>query len=510
MQLMRALRFPAKMVLMSLVLFVPLAWLTAQSLLDRRADIDTTRHELAGSPLIGSTLDLVSEVQKHRGLANRVLAGDAAAAPALAQSRKSLADAAAAVDAAVLARPQLDLGALWAPIDHALEELGDANPTPAEAAAVFARHSAQVEALRRFTIRIAESSGLLLDPEGPTFHLMHLATEPLIEWSEALGQMRGRGAALLRKGEADVAARAEMVAQARLLARATRSAEDIVGALERSGEPVPAGFEQALAGSRRYAADTEALFSSPNPSGDPAAFFETGSKAIGSVTTLAHATTDRLQALLDQREQRLLRQFWLALAVGVGTVFAVAYLTFVFFRTSSGAVNALQGAVAQLAAGDFATRVRLRTTDELVVIGNSLDGMSGRLSEMVAEIRSSASMVAQTGLSLTEDSRALSERTEAQASSLEQTTASVEEISGTVHRSAQDAEEASAKAARVRALAETGGVAIDSAVASMNDIQASSQRVHDIVGVIEGIAFQTNILALNAAVEAARAGEQGR
>ncbi len=129
---------------------------------------------------------------------------------------------------------------------------------------------------------------------------------------------------------------------------------------------------------------------------------------------------------------------------------------------------------------------------------------------MVADIRSNSAMVAQAGSSLAADTKALSERTEAQASSLEQTTASVEELSGAVRKNAQGAEAASGVAARVQAIAETGGSAIQSAVAAMQDIKTSSNRVQEIVAVIEGISFQTNILALNAAVEAARAGEQGR
>lgn len=117
--------------------------------------------------------------------------------------------------------------------------------------------------------------------------------------------------------------------------------------------------------------------------------------------------------------------------------------------------------------------------------------MTGRLSEMVADIRSNSTMVAQAGFGLAEDTKALSERTESQASSLEQTAASVQELSGAVRKNAQAAEAASAMAVQVRQIAEEGGSAIRSAVASMQDIQTSSKRVQGIVGVIEAISFQT-------------------
>jgi methyl-accepting chemotaxis protein len=509
MKAMRAMRFPAKMALMAVVLLVPLSWLTGQSLLESHRALEATRMEVAGSPLIALTQHVVAQTQKHRGLVNRQLSGDASVDGALAQNRAALKMSIGALQTAVLQRPELKLADAWQPTRTVLERLAEGD-VPRDAAQSFSLHSQQVTALRHFIALGAEASGLLLDPEAAPFHLMHLAVEPLVVWTESLGQLRGRGAGLLRKGTASPADQAEMVAQLRMLDHASTAAEQIVAALRRAGEAAPAGLADALTLSRAFARQTETSFATATPSGDAAAYFDAGSAAIDKALAAGRAATDRLQALLDERERNLQQRLFASLAAGVGTVLGVAYLTLVFFRTSFGAVRVLQGAVIQLAAGDFATRVKLRGTDELAVVGQSIDAMTGRLSEMVADIRSNSSMVAQAGLGLAEDTKALSERTESQASSLEQTAASVAEISEAVRKSARGAEEASAMAARVRQIAEQGGSAIQSAVASMQDIQASSQRVQEIVGVIEGIAFQTNILALNAAVEAARAGDQGR
>ena len=187
-----------------------------------------------------------------------------------------------------------------------------------------------------------------------------------------------------------------------------------------------------------------------------------------------------------------------------------AYLGVAFFHSVAGTLGAIRRAVARMAEGDFAARIDVQGRDELAAIGRSLEALSGRMSETVADIRSNSSVVAQAGSQLASDSRALSERTETQAANLEQTSASVQELTAAVERSAQGAAQADALAGRVRDVAEAGGAAVQDAVRSMEQIQAGSRRVSDIVGVIEGIAFQTNILALNAAVEAARAGEQGR
>ncbi len=356
----------------------------------------------------------------------------------------------------------------------------------------------------------ADQSQLLLDPEATTFHLMHLAVEQIVPWSEALGRMRGEGAALLRKADHTPGELHQVFTHQQLLAHQIAAAELSVEALARQAELRPAGFDAAVQRSQDFAQRVEAAFAPVAAPMDAATYFDAGTGAIEQVAATGQAAAGRLTELLAAREQRLQREWLLALAAGLGTLLGVAYLTIVFFRTSFGAVRVLQGSVAQLAAGDFATRIRLRGTDELSVVGSTLDEMTGRISQMVSDIRSNSSMVAQAGLKLADDSRALSERTEAQASSLEQTAASVHELTSAVDQTARAAQAADALAGQLSRSAEVGGEAIGSAVKSMNDIQASSRRVQEIIGVIEGLAFQTNILALNAAVEAARAGDQGR
>ncbi|GGH61804.1 hypothetical protein GCM10010975_25870 [Comamonas phosphati] len=142
--------------------------------------------------------------------------------------------------------------------------------------------------------------------------------------------------------------------------------------------------------------------------------------------------------------------------------------------------------------------------------GTLLAEMVNALSGMVADVRSNAALVAQAGHQLVNEHEALAARTEQQAGNLAQTVVSVEQISGTVQHNAQVAQAAHAKASTVRTSADEGMQAMQHAVASVEAIERQAQRMREIIGVIDGIAFQTNILALNAAVEAARAGEQGR
>jgi methyl-accepting chemotaxis protein len=507
--LMRRLRFPAKIALMSVVLTVPLGWLTLQTLASLRAEMRLARSEVQGAAIIDRVLDLAVLTQRHRGLVNRALAGDAAAQAPLRGARGELKTTLAAVQQAVDAANEFTVAASWPQTRAAIERLADGQH-PAGAAESFALHSALVEALREFIGRSAEDSQLLLDPQASTFHLMHLSVEHALPWTEALAQMRGLGAGLLARADGGAGERGQVLAFQRLLAHQTANAALTVRALERSGEAAPAGFAQALAQTGAFARRVDEVFAAERPGDDPAAFFAAGTQAIDQTVAAAHAATQRLMTLLEERIAQLQRRWLLALAAGLGTLLGVCYLAAVFFKLLFEAVRRLQGAVGRLAGGDFATRIEMSGRDELAAVGHTLDSMTGRISEMVAQIRSNSVMVAQSGLRLAGDSRSLSERTESQASSLEQTAASVQELTSAVDRSAAGARAADTLAAQVRDVAESGSDAVRSAVATMQDIQASSRRVHEIIGVIDGIAFQTNILALNAAVEAARAGEQGR
>lgn len=164
----------------------------------------------------------------------------------------------------------------------------------------------------------------------------------------------------------------------------------------------------------------------------------------------------------------------------------------------------------EVAQGDLRGKLALKSTDELQTLSQALQGMINSFSGMVASIRSNSALVAHAGHSLSGGNRDMAGRTEQQAANLEQTAASVEELSTTVQANAQSTQKANLQASQVRQVAERGAHAMLEAVSSVEAIQSSAQRMNEIIGVIDGLAFQTNILALNAAVEAARAGEAGR
>jgi methyl-accepting chemotaxis protein len=169
----------------------------------------------------------------------------------------------------------------------------------------------------------------------------------------------------------------------------------------------------------------------------------------------------------------------------------------------------LAALVQRVTAGDLATAVTLRAGDDASVMA-MLSQMQISLAHVVSSVRQNSESVATASAQIAQGNQDLSSRTEQQASALQQTAATMEELGTTVRNNADSAKQANQLAQGASAIAAQGGQVVGKVVATMVGISDSSRKIGDIIGVIDGIAFQTNILALNAAVEAARAGEQGR
>jgi methyl-accepting chemotaxis protein len=164
----------------------------------------------------------------------------------------------------------------------------------------------------------------------------------------------------------------------------------------------------------------------------------------------------------------------------------------------------------RVAEGDLSSRIEVSRTDETGRLLTALKAMNTSLVGIVSTVRDSSDSIATGSAQIASGNADLSQRTEEQASALEQTAASMEQLGSTVKQNADNARQANQLALSASAVAQKGGEVVGQVVGTMRDINTSSKKIVDIIGVIDGIAFQTNILALNAAVEAARAGEQGR
>jgi len=186
---------------------------------------------------------------------------------------------------------------------------------------------------------------------------------------------------------------------------------------------------------------------------------------------------------------------------------AMAYLVTLSITRPLGEAARFAEAVAT---GDLTAPIAAASGDEIGTLLRALANMSASLARIVHGVRSGTEAIAASSKQIASGNQDLSARTEAQASSLQQTVGTMHSLTDTVNRNASDAQSASALAAEASTIASRGGAIVGDVVKTMGEISAASGRIVDIIGVIDGIAFQTNILALNAAVEAARAGEQGR
>ncbi|RUP23943.1 MAG: HAMP domain-containing protein [Curvibacter sp.] len=193
----------------------------------------------------------------------------------------------------------------------------------------------------------------------------------------------------------------------------------------------------------------------------------------------------------------------LAILIGAWTAYV---LTVSITRPLVHAVNM----AAQVASGDLRAGRTMERRDELGQLMRALSDMSSNLARVVMTVRQGSEGVATASAEIAEGNHDLSARTESQASALEQTAASMEELSANVKQNADNARQANQLAMGASTVAEQGGQVVAEVVGTMKGISESSKKIAEIINVIDGIAFQTNILALNAAVEAARAGEQGR
>ncbi|MBI5268362.1 MAG: HAMP domain-containing protein [Burkholderiales bacterium] len=246
------------------------------------------------------------------------------------------------------------------------------------------------------------------------------------------------------------------------------------------------------------------------PEGAVAAVRDAVNSYDGTQKAMVEHISAQAQAYAVAQRDARMANVWVIAAVLVslaGLLLASAWFTVrAIMRPLKEAVRATE----QVAGGDLTVRLDTQRQDEIGDLMRGLQHMADALRQLIGNVREGAQHIEVASREIASGNADLSSRTEQTASALQETASSMQQLTGTVRQSADAASQANQLASSAAQSAERGGQVVEQVVQNMADISASSRRIGDIIGVIDGIAFQTNILALNAAVEAARAGEQGR
>lgn len=509
---MRRLRLVPKFALVSAAFVAPLLLLLSMLYAELHRTIEVAERERSGVRHVRLLEELTQQVQKHRALRHMQLGGNASAGTASVPVREAVSTKLSELDVVAEKDSKFDIAAPLAEIRQLWQKVEQGLPA-AKAKESQADHTALIERVLKLASQISDKSGLTMDPELDSYHLAAALVQSLPGIADTLSQIAGRGAAyidtgLLEPNEDLLLSSSVMVARqdlARVPLQFAAAFRENPG-LEPLLAPQLASIPAALAFLDR--ARDEVLNSYNQTSGNQ--FFEAGSKNIDALHAAAYATGDALDGLLEQRIQRYSARLHLILAAVLGSLAIAAYLLTGFYVSFSRDIEQLGHAVERAAAGDLSSRVSSSTRDEIGDLVNAVAAMNGGLAQLVEQVRQGSEIVARTSHEITADNSDLSTRTASQASALQQTTASMEKLTSIARQNNENAAQASQLVASATDLALKGGQAVGRVVDTMGAIKQSSCRIIDIIGVIDSIAFQTNMLALNAAVEAARAGQQGR
>ena len=508
---MERLRLLPKFLLVSLMFLLPLALVTGLLFAELQKSIALAQLERDGLRAATAVEQVRVALLRHQMLRYMSLNGNAKVQPQVAAAREAVNKQ---VDALGREQDLLDGIGLADAVSGMRKEWESLQArSDVKARDDFAAHAALATRVEKLKDEISNRSSLRLDPEVNTHYLALALLDNIPAVAGNIATLSGRGASYIDTGlleaNEDVMLASIVTAGKIELAQLGDKLNALFAAMPGWKTPM----EQQLAALPASAAfferaTNEVLKSVDQSSGEQ--FAGAGIQAIDQLQNLSAAATGLLDAQLQQRLSNFSWRRNLIMTAVVAVLLVAAYLLAGFYLSTREEVATLTDAVESTASGDLRPHGISHGKDEISTLANAFSGMNVSLSHLIAEVRHSAGIIAGASSEIAVGNGDLSRRTESQAASLQVTSSSMEALIATVRANAQNAGQANELAQSASHFALKGGEVVSDIVDTMASITHSSERIMGIIGVIDSIAFQTNILALNAAVEAARAGEQGR
>lgn len=480
-------------------------------------EIKSAQREARGAPPLVALNKVIQLTQVHRGVSAAMLSGNTALEARRPAMRDSVSKAMSAVDDALkqantserLQKQWAEAKQRWVAVEQGLSSRQLKTPESTRL------HTQLITGELQLSDELLAEFGMSLDSGSDTYFLIQASLVNMPWLAENMGVMRAMGSSFLTQGNLPPEGRATLQA---LKKRAIELQSDMFRNLNRSTSVNPA-FKQLLeskAQTSREAVDKtlamaeQQLISTVELKLTAPEYFDDFTRTIDSLFEFNALAMRSMTDALDARSSESQRTGWTVAGVILLGLAASVAMAWAFVRSITVPVGEAVSVARAVAEGDLTVDVPVRGNNELGQLMDALKAMRDHLSEVVATVREGSEGVATASGEIAAGNNDLSARTENQASALEQTAASMMELASTVKHNFESGQHASELAETAAKVAAKGGAVVGSVVHTMEAINISSKKIADIIGVIDGIAFQTNILALNAAVEAARAGEQGR